>query len=190
MKNAVIIHGTPSKEEFLDTSVPSCSNAHWLPWLQKQLLVNGIAAHTPEMPDAWNPQYHIWLKEFERYEIKPTSILVGHSCGGGFLLRWLSEHKNKHVGPVILVAPWLDPKREKTTDFFDFVIDPELATRTKKLVVFNSDNDFADIQESVRIIRASINNLKYREFSNYGHFCLNDLKSERFPELFEEIFAP
>jgi len=43
------------------------------------------------------------------------------------------------------------------------------------------------VQESVRIIRSKLNNINYREFHNYGHFCLKDLKSEKFPELLEEL---
>lgn len=30
-------------------------------------------------------------REFGRFEINTDTILVGHSCGGGFLLRWLSD---------------------------------------------------------------------------------------------------
>jgi hypothetical protein len=41
MKNAVLIHGMPSKDEYFDPSAPSLSNAHWFPWLQKQLIING-----------------------------------------------------------------------------------------------------------------------------------------------------
>ena len=37
-RNAVILHGQPSREEYYDPNAPSMSNAHWLPWLQAQLL--------------------------------------------------------------------------------------------------------------------------------------------------------
>lgn len=183
MKNAILLHGLPSKEEYYNPDIPSASNHHWFPWLQKQLLNHDIAAQTPEVPNAWKVHYPTWKKEFERYEITPETMLVGHSCGGGFIIRWLSENKDAKVGKVVLVAPWLDVDREFTTDFFDFEIDPDLASRTKGLVVFNSDNDEESTQKTAKLIREKIKEVKYREFHNYGHFCLKDLKTEKFPEL-------
>ena len=187
MKNAIIVHGRPDKEEYYDTKFPSASNSHWLPWLQKQLLVHDITAYTPEIPHCFNPQYDVWQKEFERYDITPETILVGHSCGGGFLIRWLSEHKKVKVGKVVLVAPWLDPDREGTTDFFDFTIDPDLVKRTKQLTIFHSDNDDESIQKTVRILKSKLKGFAYREFHNYGHFCFEDMKTKAFPELLKEL---
>ncbi len=187
MKTAVIVHGTSSREEYYDSGLPSASNYHWLPWLQKQLIVHDYAVYTPEIPNSWAPHYPTWKKEFERFEISSETALVGHSCGGGFLTRWLSEHADIRVGKVVLVAPWLDPKRTKTTDFFDFVIDPALASRTSGLTIFNSDNDGQDVQNSVSLLRAAIHKIQYREFHNYGHFCLNDMRTSEFPELLAEL---
>lgn len=186
MKTAIIVHGAPGKEEYYDATVPSASNHHWLPWLQKQMSVRGYAAHAPEIPLSWMPDYSIWRTEFERYEVAEDSILVGHSCGGGFLTRWLSEHPYVRVDRVVLVAPWLDPWRVRTTDFFEFKIDPSLRERTRGgFAVFNSDNDQQDIQESAFLIRDTVRNCFYREFHNYGHFCLDDMHTEEFPELLE-----
>lgn len=192
MKNAIILHGKPDpgQEEYYNLSFPSASNSHWLPWLQKQLLIHDIAAQTPEIPNAWKPDYKIWRKEFERYDISPETMLVGHSCGGGFLVRWLSENFDVRVDKVVLVAPWLDPDRRDTTDFFDFKIDPLLRSRTTDTIIFDSDNDMDDVHESVRQIRNAIKNTGYREFHNYGHFCFGDLKTVEFPELRDELLAP
>jgi len=44
MKTAIIIHGMPSKEEYFSPKTKSQSNGHWLPWIQKQLILNGILA--------------------------------------------------------------------------------------------------------------------------------------------------
>lgn len=189
MKNAIILHGMPDPgmKEYYNPSVPSASNAHWLPWLQQQLMIRDIATQTPEIPNSWKPDYPTWRKEFERYDITPETVLVGHSCGGGFLVRWLSEHPDIRVGKVVLVAPWIDPRRTNTTDFFEFVIDPLLKSRTADLVIFGSDNDFKSVQASIQIIREAVQDVGYREFHNYGHFCTEDLKSVQFPELLEEL---
>lgn len=190
MKNAVIIHGKPApgQQEYYNPDFPSPSNSHWFPWLQKQLLMEDIATQTPEIPNSWKPEYPLWQKELERYDITPKTILVGHSCGGGFIVRWLSEHTNVNVGKVVLVAPWLDPDRGEATDFFDFTIDPGLAGRTAGLIIFNSDDDAPDIHKSVHMIRDTVPGTTYREFHNYGHFCHENenLATDVFPELLEE----
>lgn len=188
MKNAIILHGMGSKEEYYSPDYPSGSNSHWFPWLQKQLLIRDILAITPEMPYNFAPDYAVWSREFERFDITPETILVGHSCGGGFLVRWLSEHKDVRVGKVVLVAPWLDPCREDTTDFFDFEIDPSLESRTKGLTIFESDNDdVSGVAPSVSLIREKVLNSKYVLLSNRGHFCFNDMGTVEFPELLEQI---
>lgn len=187
MKNAIILHGTSDKDEYYSDEHPSLSNAHWFPWIQKQLLINGIHAIEPEMFEAYQPDYGEWKKEFERYEITPETILVGHSCGGGFIVRYLSENKDVKVGTVVLVAPWLDPDNTKQNDFFAFEIDENLASRTKSITIFHSDNDMDTVQCSVQMIRDEVIDLGYREFHNKGHFCLKDLKEEAFPELLKEV---
>lgn len=189
MKNAIILHGTTDKGEYFDPNYPSLSNAHWFPWLQKQLLVHDIAAVTPEIPNAYQPDYEAWRAEVERYPITPETLIVGHSCGSGFWVRWLSEHPDVHVGRVVLVAPWLDPDNSKQSSFFDFKIDPEIASRTKGLTIFSSDNDDSDVQRSVQTLRATLKGYRFREFHNYGHFCMEDMHSLEFPELLQEILS-
>jgi predicted alpha/beta hydrolase family esterase len=188
MKNAIILHGKPGKEEYYDPQIPSASNYHWIPWLQKQLIVKGIAAQTPEVPLAFDPQWGLWCKEVERFEITPETILVGHSCGGGFWVRWLSEHPDVKVGKVVLVAPSLGYRwGDGGEDFFEgFKIDPELASRTKGITIFNSDNDNEAIHQAVKEIREQSKGIDYREF-HLGHFTEGSMKTPEFPELLEEL---
>lgn len=188
MKNAIIVHGTCSKKEYYADRYPSPSNSHWIPWLQQQLLMRDVYARTPEMFRSFLPDYDLWRKEFERSaDIDEYTILVGHSCGGGFIIRWLSENKRIKVGRVILVAPWLDPDHTKGNDFFDFEIDPHIAHRTEKLVILNSTNDMESVKKSLMIIKEHIKDIVIKDFENYGHFCHNDLKGSAFPELLTEI---
>lgn len=179
----------PDKKEYYSSEYPSASNFQWLPWLQKQLLIKDIYAVTPEMPHAYLPDYPIWKREFERFDLTPDTILVGHSCGGGFLVRFLSENKNVKVGKVVLVAPWLDPNRDLNNDFFDFEINPELVSQTRGITIFNSSDDDDDIQISVSELRDKIKDIKYVEFKNYGHFISDVLAKKGFPELLEETLT-
>ncbi len=119
MNNAIIIHGTCDEEEYFSDAYPSLSNSHWFPWLQKQLLIKSIFTQTPEMPEAYKPDYEKWKHEFERFSVDKETILIGHSCGGGFLIRWLSENKVE-IDKLILVAPWLDPRNRRTTNFQNY----------------------------------------------------------------------
>ncbi|MBI3342466.1 alpha/beta hydrolase [Candidatus Curtissbacteria bacterium] len=188
MKNAIILHGGPSKEEYYDPEVLSMSNLHWIPWLQGQLLKHDIPTATPEVPWSFDRNWKVWLKEVERYDIGPETILIGHSTGAGFWIKYLSINKNLKVDKVILVAPWLDPDKEHTKNFFDdFEIDLDFPSRTKGVTIFNSDNDQESVLKTVRILREKVKDLKYKEFHNYGHFCYSDLKTDRFPELLEEV---
>lgn len=190
MKNAIILHGWPSKKEYYNPEAPSLSNAHWIPWLQGQLLKNEITAATPEVPHSFNLDWNVWNREVERFEIGPKTILIGHSAGAGFFVKYLSIHQNLRVDKVILVAPWLDPDREHSKNFFDeFEIDSNLVGRTRGITIFNSDNDQKSVQKTVEIVRTIVKGLKYREFHNYGHFCYEDMKTDKFPELSNEIIG-
>jgi len=190
LKNAILVPGKPGKAEYYDASQPTNSNNHWFSWLAKHLQINDIFAVAIEPPFPWQPRYELWKKEFERFDIKADTLLIGHSCGAGFLVRWLTENKNQFVGKVVLVAPWLNPENDiaqDVADFFEFEIDPKLSERTKGLIVFNSDNDVESIQKSVQTILESIENVELQEFSGYGHFCISDLGTVEFPELLAEI---
>lgn len=186
--NAILLHGKPSKEEYYDSKFPSCSNYHWFPWLQKQLLIKDIKADTPEVPMAFDPQWDLWCKEVERFEIGPETMLVGHSCGGGFWVRWLSEHPDVKVGRVILVAPSLGYSwGDGGEHFFDnFTIDPKMVERAESITIFASDNDDEGILKAVKEIRDQVPGIKYREF-HLGHFTHKDMQTAEFPKLAEEL---
>lgn len=188
MKNAIILHGQPSKEEYYDPAMPSMSNAHWIPWLQAQLLKNDIATATPEVPQAYVPDYELWRKEVERFDITPETVIVGHSRGGDFWLRWLSEHKAQTVGRVVLVAPSLGYLTDDDNYFGHFELDADLAERTKGLSLFASDNDGQNMIHSAVEIREKIRNVKYREF-HLGHFTSRSMGTTEFPELLEELLV-
>lgn len=189
MKRAILIHGWNTKEEFFDMSRPTASNDHWFPWLTKQLIVKDIHTVSLEMPNGFYPQYEVWKRELERFEIDSDTTLVGHSCGGGFIVRWLSETMTK-VDKVILVAPWLGIGASDDAfdqSFFDFEIDPRISSLADSFSVYVSSDDMQDVVDSVHVLREKLPEVSYREFENKGHFTLKSLGSEEFPELFEEL---
>lgn len=186
MKTAIILHGMPSREEYYDPARSASSNCHWIPWIQKQLLLKDIVAQAPEMPVPYNPEYQAWKEMFERFPLNEETILIGHSCGGGFIVRYLSENNIK-VGKVVLVAPWLDPDKFLNTGMFDFLIDEKLVSRTEGTTVFASTNDMDEVQKTVETIKEKIKGVALVEFKNYGHFCHKDMETDEFPELLKEF---
>lgn len=178
----------PSKEEYLDPAVPAASNNQWFPWLQKQLTLKGIVAQTPEMPVPYRPDYNAWKQVFEQFNLNEDSILIGHSCGGGFLVRWLSEN-NVKVGKVILVAPWINPHAdEPEPDFFDFQVDSNLKNKTQELHLFISSDDEQDELDTANMLEEKIQGIQFHRFKDRGHFCVGfNLKTEEFPELLEVL---
>lgn len=190
MKNAILVPGRPDKERYYNSKYPTNSNSYWFPWLSKQLQIHDVFAVAIEVPEPYSPRYDVWKREFEKFDITPETVLVGHSCGGGFLVRWLSENKDKFVGKVVLVAPWINPENNPasdTADFFEFEMDPDLVSRTAGVTIFHSDNDQETIHRSVQIIRDTVKNIAYKNFKDKGHFCFDDLKTVEFPELALEI---
>jgi predicted alpha/beta hydrolase family esterase len=186
MRKVILFHGTTNAAEYYGREYPSLSNSHWFPWVQKELLIHKVEAHTPEIFEAFKPSYDKWLRELRRYDIDEQTSLVGHSCGGGFLVRWLSENKNARVDKVILVAPWINTDHVRKTDMFDFELDPNFADRATRAIVYYSDNDMPTIKKTIKKLKSDIPGLEFKEFKGYGHFTEGSLGKE-FPELLEEL---
>lgn len=188
MKTAIIIHWMPDEDQFFNPINESSSNNHWLPRLQKQLLINGIFTQAPEMPTPYLPNYDLWKKEFERFDINENTILVWHSCGAGFIIRWLSENNIK-VNKVALVAPWLNLDNEENINFFDFKLNKDFISRAKDLLVFSSKTDMDCIVKTVNYLKNEIEEIKIKEFEDMWHFCFEDMWTKEFPELLDYLLS-
>lgn len=185
MKNAIILHGMPDKEEYLKS--PHQTTKHWIPWVREHLGINNIPVDVPELPEPYKPNYKAWKKVFEESYITEDTQLIGHSAGAGFLVRWLSENKVQ-VGRVVLVAPWLDTEKhlkEKfdNNTFFDFTIDPDFPSRTESTTIFVSNDDEGYIHDSVALLQDVCPGIQIKKFKDKGHFTLDDMGTPEFPEL-------
>lgn len=189
MKQVILIHGLPSEEEVMDETSPSPSNAHWFPWVQKQLTREGIICQSLEMPRSYNPVYKDQERVLNQMEISEETILIGHSCGAGFLIRYFSEHKELKPRRVVLVAPWLNPEKfletlNPETDYFKFEIDSALTQRTDLQCVYSTDDDDFII-DTVKIIQEKLPDTKMTVFKDKGHFVGPEFRTKGFPELLE-----
>src|SRR3982750_332356 len=186
-RNAVLVHGCCDEEEFYGDE-PSPSNSHWFPWLQKELAKRDIETQTPEMPRAFAPEYAAWKRVLDCYCIDENTALVGHSCGAGFMLRWLGEEA-RPLNKLVLVAPWIDPFKSRGS-FLDFELDTRVESRVNELHVLYSDNDTVDgLRDSIDAILKTYRNAQCHRFPDKGHFSRAELGTDSFPELLEVIFG-
>ncbi len=201
MKNAIIIQGVPNKDEYYKVLENSTREYAWEHWLQNKLLAKEILAQIPEMPHPYAPNYKAWCEVFEQFKINDETILIGHSAGGGFIIRYLAEN-NISVDRVILVAPWLDPDKYLQTmgceEFFDFEFNNDVASKILNQVnsidVLYSADDDEYILQTIDIIKQNFatnngdNNAKinYHEFTNRGHFTTEPgYNNDTLPEALE-----
>lgn len=187
--NCIIIHGCPSDIEKAMNEKTRTYDKHWIPWLKKKLTSRGVKTETPLMPEPWYPDYNKFKKEFEKHNVDQDTILIGHSCGTAFLVRWLGDTEQK-INKLILVAPWKindhgreDLLREK---FYNYPIDETIKERVKEIIMFTSNNEDPIGKKSLEIFHNALGG-KIIELKNHGHYTLNDMGTEEFPELLVEI---
>ena len=136
----------------------------------------------------WAPDYYEWKNQFEKNKIDEDSILIGHSAGGAFLVRWIEETKTK-VRKLILVSPGKAGRESRGTlsnlygsntyrNIGDYVKD--------QIIVFTAKDDMdyhiKNAYEYEKELPAKVITLK-----NHGHFTLGDMGTDEFPELLEEV---
>lgn len=187
ISNVVIVHGSPSRNEKSTNSQTRTYDKHWMPWIKKELTDKCIECKTPLMPEPWEPDYKDWKKEFEKLTVNENSILIGHSSGGGFLVRWLGE-TNRKIKKLILVAPAIIHSGEwkPLEKLLKFEINNKIKENIGKIIIFISDNDSTGIRESARIFHEKLG-AELIELKNHGHFTRGDMGTEEFPELLNVI---
>jgi len=185
--NCIIVHGCPSDAEKAMNPKTRTYDKHWMPWLERELSSRGIMTVTPLMPEPWKPDYGVYKKEFAKYDVNEDTVLVGHSCGCAFLVRWLGETKRK-IRKLILIAPWKIPdKGDKFRGaFYTYPIDRTIRLRVKDIVMFTADDEEKDGKRSLEIFHDALGG-KVIELKGRGHYTLDDMGTEEFPELLKEV---
>lgn len=178
----LIIHGCPPSE---DNVLPK--DKRWMNWLDQQLKDRGLNALALDMPAAWEPKYTEWKSEFEKNLVTENTVLVGHSCGAAFLVRWLLEAKQKKVKKLILVAPAKVPENDtdKRKDLYEFNLPSEVPDLADEVVLFIS-NDFPHHLKSFEMYKTALNP-RITKLEDKGHFLIFTMGTNEFPELLEEV---
>lgn len=186
-KNCLIVHGCPSNREGAVDPKTRTYDKHWLPWTKEQLIANAVETQIALMPTPWQPDYKKFKQEFEKYPVNENTILIGHSCGCAFLVRWLGETKRK-IFKLILVAPWKIPDEddEFRKEFYTYPIDETIKSRVEKIIMFTADDEEADGKKSLAIFQEALGG-ETIDLKSHGHYTLDDMKTEEFPELLKKI---
>ncbi|MBI2644219.1 MAG: alpha/beta hydrolase [Candidatus Wildermuthbacteria bacterium] len=134
----------------------------------------------PRMPNRTNARYVEWKIWFERMfpYLKNGVVLVGHSLGGAFLAKYLSENSfPKKISGLLLVAP--------PYDYGDFAPKGSLqkiAKQCKSIHVYQSLDDPVVSPKEAEKYKAKLPEIEPHVFKNRGHFS-----QEHFPELVQLI---
>jgi predicted alpha/beta hydrolase family esterase len=187
MKTVYILHGCPSDEEKALDSEKRTYDKHWIPWLKRELISKGFKVETPMMPNPWAPSYENFKKEFEKYPVTENDFLIGHSCGCAFLVRWLGDTKQE-IDKLILVAPWKisDGSDSFRKEFYGYSVDETIKNRVKEIIMFTSNDEEEDGKKSLEIFHDALGG-KVIDLPNKGHYTMDDMGTEEFPELLESM---
>jgi len=182
----IIIHGCPSNIEKSMSPETRTYDKHWIPWTKEKLNIKNIKVETPLMPTPWRAKYSEWKEEFDKLEVNKETVLIGHSCGCAFLVRWLGETKQE-INRLILVAPWKIAESGGAEEgFYNYDIDETIKERVDRIVIFTADDEEEDGKKSAKMFGEALNG-KIIELKKHGHYTLNDMGTEEFPELIKEI---
>ncbi len=194
MKQVVIIHGGDTFENHeaylnwlqkfpMDLSWYRVGKIGWKRTLEKRL-GEGYEVYLPEMPNPTYAQYIEWKLWTDKLIdlIRDEIILVGHSLGGSFLVKYLSENTlSKKVRGVFLVSACF----EKDTDgnaLHSFELPQTFNLQTENIFLYHSTDDpvvpFSDMEE----FKKKLPNATVRVFGDRKHF-----NAEVFLELAEDI---
>jgi predicted alpha/beta hydrolase family esterase len=182
-RNCIIIHGCPSAPEGESDPETRSYDKHWIPWVREQLNAKGIPTLTPLMPSPWAPVYAAFKREFEKHPVTQNTILMGHSCGCAFLVRWLGESKQR-IETLVLVAPWKIPREGDPVRkaFYDWPIDVTIRERVRRIVMFTSDSEADAGKQSLAMYHAALGG-RIVDLPGRGHYVDSGAGTQAFPEL-------
>lgn len=193
-KQIVIIHGGDTfetHEEYLDflrdykIDIERYRNGKddWKPWLRKKL-VGDYEVIQSIMPNKNNAQFSEWKLWFEKFIpfLNDEVTLIGHSLGGVFLAKYLSENQfPKKIKAIFLVCAVYD-KDDEGYSVVSFTLPTNLNFQTDNIYLYHSKDDLIVPFSALEQYKKALPKAQVRVFEDRGHF-----NQEEFPELVEDI---
>jgi uncharacterized protein len=163
----------------------------WKKWLEMGLS-DTVETIQPHMPNTMNAKYAEWKIWFEKYfqyiRNDKKLILLGHSLGGIFLVKYLSENTfPRKIDQLHLISPVYDNAGVSDESVATFAFDPEnlphITKQVRAIHIWHSEDDtIVPIDHSERYQKWLAGSELHR-FKDRGHFIGNS----HFVELFLEI---
>lgn len=152
-------------------------------------LGSGYEVYLPQMPNSQNAKYVEWKLWFSRYLalVRDGVILIGHSQGGYFLVKYLLEEEVPvRIGALLLVAAPAYPDDfggEDGGDFrFNTALLSKLSNTASNIHIFHSIDDpvvpFAHAEAYMKAVPTAT----LHRCTSYGHFL-----TPEFPELLDVV---
>lgn len=197
-KQVLVIHGAGAfarldRSDFIDALQKNPVELTWFrrgsgDWKAnlETHLGEGYEVLSPKMPDADNPNYEAWKVWFEKILSKLDNelILVGHSLGGAFVLKYCSEEKltKKIEGLFAVAAPYLSGDVRYGPRGFTPPNDLSGVMSAGRVFLYYSKDDPLVDFENCANFKEKLPKATYRELDGRGHFNKDD-----FPEIVEDI---
>jgi len=200
-KQVIIIHGGScwkTHAEYLADlratkfAVGFFPRAGWHKNLQKDL-GPGFKVLLPDMPNWQNSRYEEWKIWFEKALAVSGAdpVVVGHSLGGIFLIKYFSETPGHPKVRAIMLVGTPYKTASQNPDFGNFALKREprrLGKLGPDVRFYHSQDDpivdFADLEKYQKVLPGAA----VKKYANRGHFIQN-----HFPDLAKDIrffFSP
>lgn len=176
------LHFLQSREVTIDYFKP---RSDWKGRLQ-EVLGESFDVLLPSMPNKTNAKYVEWRMWFERVLpfLKDGVILVGHSMGGIFLAKYLSEEQFpiKIKATMLVAAPYSEVEGETLGDFKLTQPLEHVGAQGGNIYLYHSKDDLVVPFSQFEQYQKELPRADVRIFEDRGHF-----NSEQFPEIAEDI---
>ncbi len=176
--------------QFLDSFVINLDRLRyrkdWKDTLQEELGPT-FDVFQARMPNSTNANYAEWKIMFDKIleKVDDDIVLIGHSLGGLFLVKYLSENNSaKKIKSLFLVSTPFDEANEQSLG--SFVIDASkvesIEGKTDHIFLYYSKDDpLVRLSESDKYLK-KLPNALLQTFDNRGHF-----RQEKFPEIVNDL---
>ncbi|MDF1498630.1 MAG: alpha/beta hydrolase [Patescibacteria group bacterium] len=133
------------------------------------------------MQNIWNGKFGLKIFPF----LEKKVVLVGHSLGAIFLIRYLSENKfpTKILATILVASPYDDEKSVARSAGFVLKKDlSKIKNQSEKLIFYHSRDDDNVPFESFEKYKKFLPEANFVELKGRGHFTQSD-----FSEIVREI---
>jgi len=194
-KQVILIHGGSTFDTYKDyllflknlkIDLNRYRRTKWSDSLRKDL-GSRFDVLLPKMPNPMNAKYDEWRILFKKITslLDNNVILIGHSLGAVFLVKYLSENKfPKKILATLLVSPPYDDKGMEES-LGDFILPKSLDKLNKqggKIFIYQSKDDKVVPYFHLEKYKKALPDAIIREFKKRGHF-----DQPKFPELIKDI---